>query len=341
MGDFVFDAFISYKHAGEDAAVARWLHRNLESFRTPRSLTRKGVPGKLRKVFRDQEEQRASANLSERIDGYLKQSEYLIVVCSTRSKESEWVGKEIARFKQLGREDNILAVMIDGEPAASFHPELLTSDGRDHRAIEPLAVDLRPIRSVRSPDNPDSIRPRLLKRQAVLKIMAALLGCEYDDLRQREQERKQRRTTLWAASATAILIVFLFMLMYANRQRAQAEASESILKDLIRVFDSRNDGITMRHSDLGNLSEIEKRINRDFKRNPSRRADLLHALGRTMTGLGHPGEGRRLYEEVRKIRGGGLSNRSDLDRLATDMSIGVSLIDTDPGKAVEVLGSVY
>ena len=49
-------------------------------------------------------------------------SEFLIVVCSPRSAKSEWVNKEIAWFKANRDPHKILAVVVDGEPGATFMP---------------------------------------------------------------------------------------------------------------------------------------------------------------------------------------------------------------------------
>ena len=44
----------------------------------------------------------------------------MIVVCSPRTPLSLWVNKEVERFRELGRHENILALLIEGNPAESF-----------------------------------------------------------------------------------------------------------------------------------------------------------------------------------------------------------------------------
>src|SRR6185295_9635943 len=97
---------------------AIWLHRMLEAYRTPRSLV--AVPRRVGRVFRDEEELAASSDLAKEIDEALSDSEYLIVVCSTKTPASRWVDEEVRRFKKLGRGDRILALLVDGEPADAF-----------------------------------------------------------------------------------------------------------------------------------------------------------------------------------------------------------------------------
>jgi len=115
-------AFISYSHA--DAAWGDWLHKALETYQIPRHLVgkeaREGkVPKRVFPIFRDREELPVSTDLGKNINEALEQSRYLIVVCSPRSAQSRWVGEEIKIFRQLGREDRILALIVDGEPNAS------------------------------------------------------------------------------------------------------------------------------------------------------------------------------------------------------------------------------
>ena len=150
-----YAAFISYRHVEPDRRWAMWLHRSLETYRLPRKLAREyGLPPRVGRVFRDEEELPASSNLSDEIDFALFQSRFLIVVCSPRTPQSEWVNKEVERFREWGRHDRILALLIKGEPAESF-PRALREIRRivvdryglsrqEIEAVEPLAADVRP-----------------------------------------------------------------------------------------------------------------------------------------------------------------------------------------------------
>src|SRR5262249_10206392 len=131
---------------------------------------------------------------SQEIEAALKESDFLIVVCSPRTPESEWVNKEVVRFRDLGRGDRILALLIEGEPGQSFPRSLReirytgTDEEGSHRQqfeeIEPLAADVRATGA-------ESLRQ--LRRLAKLRIASRLLGCRFDELRQRDQERRHRQ----------------------------------------------------------------------------------------------------------------------------------------------------
>ena len=100
-----YHAFISYSHA--DKAWAEWLHRGVETYRLPKGLRdeRKQLQERIFFVFRDRDELAGASVLGERLRVALRQSRYLIVVCSPRSAKSEWVEKEVGYFKQPGGDE--------------------------------------------------------------------------------------------------------------------------------------------------------------------------------------------------------------------------------------------
>src|SRR3954447_1547535 len=152
-----YAAFISYRHAPADRRWAMWVHRALETYRVPKRVQRTaGLPPRVGRCFRDEEELAASADLPAEIDEALRQSKYLIVVCSPRTPQSEWVNREVERFREMGRGDRILALLTEAEPADSFPralreirtacplPGYQAAASRYAQPVEPLAADVRP-----------------------------------------------------------------------------------------------------------------------------------------------------------------------------------------------------
>ncbi len=136
-------------------------------------------------------------------------SRFLIVVCSPYTPRSKWVAREIEIFKQLGRGERVLALLTEGEPHNSFPSAVLERtriiekpDGTTEivkENTEPLAADVRPRKGVKD---------RVLKEQALLRLVACILGVSYDTLRQRERERARlswRRNAAIAATALIML----------------------------------------------------------------------------------------------------------------------------------------
>jgi WD40 repeat protein len=203
-GGPLFDAFISYRHLEPDRRWARWVQRQLETYRIPASVPAKKHPlRRLRPIFRDEDELAAASHLPDELKANLRRSEFLIVICSPNTPKSEWIDQEIRYFAELGRADRILALLVDGEPDVAFPPALLqlALPGSEEPGTEPLAADVRQLPG-------ESRRER--QRLAKLKLVARIVGCRFDELRKREQMRRIRRLTILAAGL-AVLAVGLFM----------------------------------------------------------------------------------------------------------------------------------
>jgi WD40 repeat protein len=233
--DYKYRAFISYSHV--DKEWADWLHKTLESYAVPSRLvgheTAAGpIPKRLFPIFRDRDELPTSADLGGVIESALRASRFLIVICSPHAAASLWVNEEILAFKRMGRDDRILAFIVDGEPNAAdepntapalecFPPGLKLVLGREGELTleraEPLAADARP-----QGDGRDNAR---------LKLIAGLLGVGFDTLRQRDAEarRRQLRNRLSLAAIALLvliggLVVLTLQLQAAQQQRADALA---------------------------------------------------------------------------------------------------------------------
>jgi WD40 repeat protein len=170
-----YAVFLSYRHADNKESGrqwATWLHQALEGYEIPADLVgtknNKGepIPASLYPVFRDEEELPADADLTRNIRQALENSGLLVVLCSPRAVESRFVADEIRYFKELGKSDRILALMIDGEPNASDDPGkvklgimpeseclpeplrygVVGNDGKIdwNQRTEPIAADVRP-----------------------------------------------------------------------------------------------------------------------------------------------------------------------------------------------------
>jgi hypothetical protein len=112
-------AFLSYSH--RDTEWGKWLHEALERYRIDQDLvgrqTRAGaVPRTLRPIFRDREDFSAGHSLTEQTNSALVSSQFLVVLCSPNAARSQYVNEEIRRFKVLGRSDQVIPIIIDGEP---------------------------------------------------------------------------------------------------------------------------------------------------------------------------------------------------------------------------------
>lgn len=214
LQEIKYDAFISYRHCELDQFVATTLHKELEAFRLPKAIEKqlraKGITKKkIERVFRDRDELPITNNLADPITNALQNSDFLLVICSPRLRESLWCRKEIETFIKMHGREHIFAVLIEGEPADSFPEELLYEEkitidasGKEHVErvpIEPLAADVRG-------RNKKEIRKKI--KEEVLRLAAPMFDCSYDDLKQRHRERMIRRIVATAGSISAVFAVF-------------------------------------------------------------------------------------------------------------------------------------
>lgn len=207
-----YSAFISYNH--RDRRWAEWLHRSLERYTVPKRLWGRPAPwgpiaSRLPPVFRDRDELATSTDLAASVREALAQSATLIVICSPNSARSRWVEEEIRTFIASGREQFVRLIIVDGEPHSADPereclPPVLARDG----APEPLAADVRP--------EADG------KQGARLKILAGILGVPYDELRQREAARRQKRLAAVAMAASIGFVVMAGLTVFALLSRAEA-----------------------------------------------------------------------------------------------------------------------
>lgn len=211
-----YTAFISYRHLQPDIKQAKWLHESLERYEVPKRLQEiKRLPPRLGTCFRDVQDLSAAPDLRGTLEEALRNSRFLIVVCSPGTPKSEWVRREIRTFRELGRANQILAFLIDGRPETSF-PEELCGTHPDGKRAEPLAADLHLQGGDRLAD---------VKKRALLQLAAPLLGVTFDELWGREQERQAeqaRRRTRRNAFISALAVLVLCVIVWALLARLQA-----------------------------------------------------------------------------------------------------------------------
>ena len=238
LRDVHYDAFISYKHSELDSFVAENLHKKLEAFKLPKSVLPKVKNGKTRieRVFHDVDELNLSENLADPINNALRNSDYLIAVCTPRYPGSEWCIKEIEVFLQTHDHEHVLVVLAEDEPCNSF-PEILTyeeytridENGKkitERRELEPLAADTR------GADKKEIMRAI---DNAVIKLCSVIFDLNYDDLKQRHRERKIKQ--MISVFSVAALMILLFavsataMLVRISSQNTTIQQQYAVLQD--------------------------------------------------------------------------------------------------------------
>lgn len=221
-----YRSFISYSQ--KDKVWGRRLQSWLETYRVPVGVVASIEDGqRLGRFFRDEAEMPAASDIGEVVREAIETAESLIVVCSPRSAQSQWVAAEIAHFNSANPEGEVFAVIIDGQPNSGdpatecFPPALRRGGGASEMPIEPVGVDVRV----------DS------KERICARLAAGLLRVDFDDLWQRDRrraERAQRRQVITLSAVAAAFAVLataaVWFALVAQRETRTAEAARQALQ---------------------------------------------------------------------------------------------------------------
>ena len=259
---YKYDAFISYRHIEPDLTIAKILHDMIEKFNIPKHLrttlnennNENLIDDKhVFRVFRDREEL-STKDLSTMIEEAIADSENLIVICSKRTFISPWCRKEVQLFKKIHGVNNIIPVLIEGEPDESFLDELknlkttfINSENiEEEKNIELLAADIRPdevkspsfkgyeiLENSKDPKMSELTKKSLdiLKKSEIYRIVASMLNVNYGDLKLRHQERYLKRIIYTSVAASIAMLIFvvsvttLYLKSVASERKANEQSS--------------------------------------------------------------------------------------------------------------------
>ncbi len=276
--------FISYRHRDNDIendrGWASWLHQEIERYEVPAELVGAEIgrgdtiPERIYPVFRDEESLPADADLGSSIANALDRSRFLVVLCSPRAVESQYVSQEILHFKESDKGDRIIAAILDGEPGdptRQCFPEPLRhpvgENGEPDTTIqkEPIAANFRLQDGSEGFTSAEAYRLQLtktgklpkreIKKRAEaygeqlqlmkLKIIAGILGVPLETLRDRDKAyqlklaRKRARTLrLWLAAVGVLAIAAIAFAVFAfDQQKSARTAKTAAIGALNRIAD--------------------------------------------------------------------------------------------------------
>lgn len=186
--DNKYFAFISYN--SKDIAWGRKLQRKLEHYRMPATLcSEKGwerTP--IRPVFFAPTDIQPGG-LTKELQDRLHASRNLVVICSPNSAKSEWVGREIAFFHELGRTRNIHFFIVDGVPH-SGDPET--------ECFNPIVDKLGLPEILGANIHEKNYRWSWLnKERAYVQLISKLLEVEFDSIWKRHRRQLVQKIVAW------------------------------------------------------------------------------------------------------------------------------------------------
>ena len=195
LANTAFSAFISYRHGDIDSRAAQELQKQLEHFRAPKGISAERKPFK--RCYLDDGELSGGYDYAKQLREALKNSEWLIVVCSPGTKDSRWVNEEIDIFLEYHDRSRVLALLTGGEPEQSFPPRLLE---------ETPAGDLLIAADCRGDDLGQVLKN--IRGDAFLRLAAPMLSTTFDGLKQRNRIYRLRRAAAAGAAVAVLAVAF-------------------------------------------------------------------------------------------------------------------------------------
>lgn len=216
--------FISYNH--KDVKCAQWLQKKLEWYRLPTEVHNELSDSRyIRPVFRDRDTL-TSGVLNDELRNHLEASKYLVVLCSPNSAQSKWVSDEIKAFMEMGRLDKIVPFIVEGSPQDYSHSDI------EH----PLMGECYPLALRQwNMEHPDKNLLGIAvtddgktdRQKAFIRLVAHLLGVEFDTLWQRHKRYIRRLITLLAVIAViALTLAYWFIIPVKVSVTIQDEPSK-------------------------------------------------------------------------------------------------------------------
>jgi hypothetical protein len=185
MAESNYDAFISYRRA-DGTKVARWMRRELETYRVPKSL-RGGFGRKLRVYLDTAYESGTSDFYQQNIKQALLASRFLLVVATPAAMRraggaEDWIEREVTDFTAGPNGNNVIAIRAAGE----FNAPLPADLARRFPNIEIL--------DLRGAGRMWFLHPTRAARLASekLKLVAPLLGIPAQEMPRLRQEEEIR-----------------------------------------------------------------------------------------------------------------------------------------------------
>ena len=187
-----------------DASVANKLAESIRRYRLPSGTVLKDSRSDYRRVYVDV----SGSEFDDEARDILDHSRYLAVLCSPETRTSPFILERLDYFREIGKDNNIIAVIVRGEPAESFPdsfieqkpvrkilPDMTVVERVE--TIEPVASDLRA--GTRS-------RWKEALRYETVRIIASVLGLHPDDLEQRHRVRHRKAVITLVSVIAAVCL---------------------------------------------------------------------------------------------------------------------------------------
>lgn len=212
-----------------DASVANKLADSIRRYKLPSGTVLPDSSLDYRRVYVE-----VSGNdFDDKACEILDSSRFLAVLCSPETRTSTFVLDRLAYFRETGKGNNIIAVIVRGEPAESFPDSFIEKKTVQKilpdmtvveriETIEPVASDLRA--ETRS-------RWKEALSYETVRIIASILGLHPDDLEQRHRARHRRAVMTLVSVIAAVCLAAAGIFAYLGHvARTEGEIADQQAK---------------------------------------------------------------------------------------------------------------
>ncbi len=209
---YKYVAFISY--SSKNTEWGKRMQRKLEHYRMPATLCSEHGWSRtpIKPVFFAPTDIQPGG-LTEELQKRLRESKNLVIICSPNSAKSDWVGKEIAYFHQLGRTKRIHFFIVDGVPH---------SGDADTECFNPVVEQLGLPEILGANIHEKVYRwPWLNKERAYVQLVSKLLDVEFDSIWQRH--KRQLVNKLIIQTVGFLMVVAALVSVWIANQPANIE----------------------------------------------------------------------------------------------------------------------
>ena len=217
-----------------DASVANKLADSIRKYRLPSGVVLPDSGLDYRRVYVDV----SGRELDDDTRDVLDNSRFLAVLCSPETKASPFILERLEYFRKIGKDNNIIVVIVRGEPIDSF-PESFIEKKTVQKilpdmtvverveTIEPVASDLRA--ETRS-------RWREALSYETVRIIASILGLHPDALEQRHRMRRRKAIIMLVSVISAVCLgaagIFAYLGHVARTEGEIADQQAKLCREI-------------------------------------------------------------------------------------------------------------
>ena len=237
---YKFEAFISYRHNDRDLRIASAISKYSEGYVIPTKRLRESIgKKKTGKLFRDEDELPFGGELNHAIVSAIRGSrKFIMLLNQDYLDEGHWCVYELAEFLRSHSYRDVIVVLTDGDISRltrqaaaimakhglNFYNEVDPSG----KPVDPFIVDLSMFKTAKE--------EKATIKDKRLKIIAGILGVDYDTLNRREHKRQVRKRWLIFSPITAVILIVAVIVsllaLQINEQRIIAQKNElELLKE--------------------------------------------------------------------------------------------------------------